>query len=582
MALDGIFLRHIKTELESTLLDARVSQVYQPNRDELIINLRTFDGNKRLLLSTRADSPRVGITEYTVENPDKPPMFCMLLRKRLTSGKLTAIRQPDLERMLFFDFDCVNELGDKVKLTLAAEIMGKHSNVVLVDGDGVIVDSLKRVDVTLSSKRLVLPSLMYELPPSQDKLSVETEEPDQLLKAIEMYPESRLDKAVLNTLTGVSPIICRELAYTATGAPDTDKNLMSGEEWHALRDALISLKEEVINPKAYALTLKNAEGKLFDFAFMPIEQYGDSVEKHEYNSFCKALDAFYHTRESLERMRVKSHALSKLVSNNIERLSRKISVQRVELSKCQDREILRQKGDLIGANMHLIKKGAPFADVVNFYDESGATIRIALDVAKTPQQNAQKYYKDYAKAKTADKKLKEQIENSTEELSYLETVADEIARAENEHDLSQIRQELVAEGYLKQNKSEKNNKKPQKLKPDFREFETSDGFKVLVGRNNRQNDLLTLKTANKNDLWFHTKDIPGSHTVIVTEGREIPDTSIYEAAQIAAYFSKAKDSSQVPVDYTLIRRVNKPQGAKPGKVIYTDQHTVYVTPKISE
>ena len=580
MALDGIFLRHIKTELESVLTDARVSQVYQPNRDELIINLRTFDGNKRLLLSTRADSPRVGITEYSVENPDKPPMFCMLLRKRLTSGKLIAIRQPDLERMLFFDFDCVNELGDKVRLTLAVEIMGKHSNIVLVDGEDIIVDALKRVDVTLSSKRLVLPSLIYELPPSQDKLSIEKSSADELLKAVELNPDSRLDKAILNTLTGVSPVVCRELSYISTGAVDTNKDLLSGEEWQKLKSALEKLKEEVTNPKSYAVTLKSSQGKLFDFSFMPIVQYGESVEKFEYNSFCKALDAFYHTRESIERMRVKSHALSKLVSNNIERLSRKISVQKVELEKCQDREILRQKGDLIGANMHLIKKGVPFADVVNFYDENAATIRINLDVAKTPQQNAQKYYKDYAKAKTADKKLREQIENSAEELSYLETVADEIARAESEQDLSGIRQELVAEGYLKQNKSEKNNKKPQKLKPDFREFETSDGFKVLVGRNNRQNDLLTLKTANKNDLWFHTKDIPGSHTVIITEGREVPDTSIYEAAQIAAYFSKAKDSSKVPVDYTLIRRVNKPQGAKPGKVIYTDQHTLYVTPII--
>lgn len=580
MALDGIFLRHIKTELEGILADARVSQVYEPNRDELIINLRTFDGNKRLLLSTRADSPRVGITRYSVENPDKPPMFCMLLRKRLTSAKLTAIRQPDLERMLFFDFDGVNELGDRVKLTLAVEIMGKHSNVVLIDGDGVIIDALKRVDVTLSSKRLVLPSLVYEMPPSQDKLSIESVTTQELLRAMELSPDTRLDKVILNTLTGVSPVVCRELAYAATGAVDTDKDLMSGDEWAKLADALDALREEVLNPKDYAVTLKNTQGKLFDFSFMQVSQYEDSVEKFEYKSFCEALDAFYHTRESFERMRVKSHTLSKLVSNNIERLARKISVQKIELEKCKDREILRQKGDLIGANMHLIKKGAPYADVINFYDENAGAIRIALDVTKTPQQNAQKYYKDYAKAKTADKMLRVQIESSAEELLYLETVADEISRAESEQDLSAIRQELISEGYLKENKGEKNNRKPKALKPDFREFETSDGFKILVGRNNRQNDLLTMKTANKNDLWFHTKDIPGSHTVIDTEGREVSEQAILEAAQIAAYFSKAKDSSQVPVDYTLIRRVSKPQGAKPGKVIYTDQKTVYVTPKI--
>lgn len=582
MALDGIFLRHIKTELENILVDSRVSQVYLPNRDELIINLRTFEGNKRLLISTRADSPRVGITEYSVENPNTPPMFCMLLRKRLASAKLTAIRQPGLERILLFDFDAVNELGDKVKLTLAAEIMGKHSNIVLVDGEGVIVDALKRVDVTLSSKRLVLPSLMYEMPPSQDKLSIENESAESISEAIENSEESRLDKAILNTLTGVSPIICRELSFISTGQPDTDKDLLSGEEWQRIKEGLEALKEEVANPKSYAVTLKNNQGKLFDFAFMPISQYAESAEKYEFDSFCKALDAFYHTKESSERMRVKSHALSKLVSNNIERLARKINVQKAELEKCRDRETLRMMGDLIGANMHLIKKGAPYADVVNFYDENADTIRIALDITKTPQQNAQKYYKDYAKAKTADKILRVQIENAAEELLYLETVADEINRAENEQDLSSIRRELIAEGYLKENKSEKNNKKQQKLKPDFREFETSDGFKVLVGRNNRQNDLLTMKTANKNDLWFHTKDIPGSHTVIVADGREITEQAILEAARIAAYFSKAKDSSRVPVDYTLIRRVSKPQGAKPGKVIYTEQKTVFVTPKIPE
>lgn len=579
MALDGIFLRHIKTELETILLDSRVSQVFEPNRDEIIITFRTFDGNKKLLLSTRGDSPRVGITQYSVENPEQPPMFCMLLRKRLSSAKLTAIRQPSLERMLLFDFDAVNELGDRVKLSLAVEIMGKHSNVVLIDGEGVIVDALKRVDVTLSSKRLVLPSLIYELPPSQDKLSIEDESIDNIIKALELNPEARLDKAILNVLTGVSPVVCRELSFKSTGAVDTDKDLMSNAEWQSLRYELENLKEEVINPKSYALTMKNSQGKLFDFSFMPINQYGDSVEKFEYTSFCEALDAFYHLRESAERMRMKSHTLSKLVSNNIERLARKISVQKVELEKCKDREILRQKGDLIGANMHLIKKGMPYADVINFYDEEGGEIRIALDIAKTPQQNAQKYYKDYAKAKTADKMLRVQIETASEELLYLETVADEIARAESEQDLSSIRQELIAEGYLKQNKGEKNNRKPKALKPDFREFQTSDGFKILVGRNNRQNDLLTMKTANKNDLWFHTKDIPGSHTVIVTEGREVSEEAILEAAQIAAYFSKAKESSQVPVDFTLIRRVSKPQGAKPGKVIYTDQQTVYVTPK---
>lgn len=579
MALDGIFLRHIKSELEKVLTDSRVSQVYQPNRDELIINLRTFDGNKRLLISARADSPRLGITEYSVENPDKPPMFCMLLRKRLTGAKLVKIRQPQLERILFFDFDAVNELGDKVRLTLAAEIMGKHSNVVLYDEKEIIIDALKRVDITLSSKRLVLPSLAYEMPPSQNKVSLEAESSREILNLIKEKGEARLDKAILNTLTGVSPVVCRELSYIATGVTDAEINLMTEKQWLKLENAIVALCAETENPGSYAITLE-MHGKLFDFSFMPITQYGNEVKRQEYKSFCQALDGFYHTRESYERMRVKSHALNKLIGNNIERLSRKISAQRLELEKCSGRESFRQMGDLIAANMHLIKKGAAFAEVVNFYDENSGYIRIPLDAAKSPQQNAQKYYKDYAKAKTADKMLRVQIEKSLEELSYMETVADEISRAENEQDLTAIRFELVSQGYLKENKSEKNNRKHQKQKADFRRFETSDGFEVLVGRNNSQNDLLTLKTAEKSDLWFHTKDIPGSHTVIITHGKEVSEQAIVEAAQLAAYFSKAKESSKVAVDYTLIKKVSKPVGAKPGKVIYTNHRTLYVTPSL--
>ena len=578
MALDGIFMSFLSREIEAVAEGAKVNQVNQPSRDEIILTLHTRDGNKKLLISSRADTPRVNFTAYSAENPQTPPMFCMLLRKHLSSARLKALRQHELERTVFLDFEGISSIGDKTMLTLAVEIMGKHSNCILIDSEGVIIDALRRVDMTLSSKRMVLTALKYELPPSQGKLSLLSVEPEVILRRVLELENSGLDKALLSTLMGVSPVVCRELSYRVTGAVDFPVADMRDKENERLLQEIIKLRDFVREGKGTPLMLINSEKKPFDMSFFNIEQYGAFAEKREMGSFCELLDEYYHTRDTMERMKAHSRDLTKLVSSSISRLSRKLSLQMQELEDTKNREELRIRGDLLQANLYRIEKGAPFVDVENFYDENYSTIRIKLDPAKTPAQNSQKYYKDYARAKNADKILRVQIEKGREELLYLESVLDLIERTETSRDLSQIKQELNLGGYLRTQKTKQ--KPPSQLPP--KEYKTSEGFTVLVGRNNRQNDMLTLKESHKSDLWFHTKDIPGSHTVLRTEGREVSEKSILEAAAICAYNSKARESSQVPVDFTEIRYVTKPQDAPFGRVIYTHQHTVYVTPQNPE
>ena len=573
MALDGIFLRHIKTELEQEALGARVSQIYQPNRDELVFALRTYGGNKKLLLSSRANSPRVNFCTKTPENPSQPPMFCMLLRKRIGGGKLVAVRQMDCDRVLFLDFECVNELGDTVMITVACEIMGMYSNIIVINSDGVIIDSLKRVDLTMSSRRLVLPNIKYELPEPQDKLNILTSTPEQIAERVRsLESETTLSKALLKVIQGVSPIVCRELEYRVfEGAT----NRVEGVFYDRLITQLQRLKEVAENCSEKPCIVYREDGKPMDFCFMPVEQYGEFARVESKDGFSQVLDAFYDERDTQERMRVKSQGLTKLLSNTCERIARKISKQQTELAQCENREQLRICGDLLQANLYRIERGAPFVDVENFYDEEGRTLRIKLNPAISPAANAQKYYKDYQKAKNAEAVLGEQIEKGKAELEYVESVLDTVTRAETEQELAQIREELTEQGYLHRQKGKQKNL--SKLPP--MEFTSSDGFRILVGRNNRQNDTLTLKTASKTDMWLHTKDIHGSHTIIIGEGREISDTAILEAARLAAYHSKARQSSQVPVDYTLVKYVSKPSGSKPGMVIYVNNRTVYVTPK---
>lgn len=576
MALDGAFLRHIKQELEEKLLGARVDKIHQPNREEVLVAFRTREAAYKVLFSARANSARVHFTAIPLENPKQPPMLCMLLRKKLQGAKLVAIRQPELERLLHFDFDCINELGDHVTLTLTMEIMGRYSNIILTDEEGKIVDALKRVDAEMSSQRLVLPGLSYHLPPPQNKLCPLATSSQQVVEALNALPKDmELSKGYLAVLQGVSPIVCRELAHQVGRGRELTVKTMDEEQvfragffYQQMRDTV-----EAVSGKPFMAA--SPQGKPMDFSFLEIHQYGTAAVVKEAESFSQLLDEFYRERDKQERMRIREQDLLKLLSTHSERLSRKINAQRGELEQCAGRDGLRVAGDLISAHMYQMEKGAESVEIPDFYQEGSPLVRIKLDPALTPSQNAQKYYKEYRKAKTAEEKLTEQIELAGKELEYLESVLDALARAETERDLAEIRAELQEQGYLRKLRSKK--EKPAAVSAPMK-FTTSDGFTVLVGRNNRQNDRLTLKTANNNDIWFHTKNIPGSHTVLVTQGREPTETAMEEAALLAAQHSRAKDSSQVPVDYTQIRYVSKPQGAKPGMVIYVNYKTLYVTP----
>ena len=576
MAFDGVMMHYVKEEIKSVALDARVSQIHQPNRDELVIALRTKNGNKKLLVSSRANSPRICFTEHSIENPATPPMLCMLLRKRLGGAKLVDVRQIELERIMFLDFIATNELGDKVKLTLCVEIMGKYSNIILIDENDNIVDALKRVDFTMSTQRLVLPNIKYELPPKQDKLCIlECSGRDIVEKAINTPSEMRLSKALLSAMQGVSPIITRELEYMV--GVDSNRELTVIDKLKLI-EKVDKLKEYIVSGEKSPTMMIKPEGKPFDISFMDIMQYGEMASKKRFLDFSTLLDSFYYERDKAERMKVKGQDLLRLCSNIQDKLCRKIAVQEKELKDSLNRDKLRKKGALLQANMYKMVRGQSFIDVEDYYDNN-KIVRIKLSPTLNPSQNVQKYYKDYRRAKTREEMLTVQIAKAKAELQYISAVQESLGRAESERELTEIRQELVDEGYLK-NRNPKGRNKALKLLPP-KEYTSSDGFTIYVGRNNKQNDKLTLKTARNYDMWLHTKDIPGSHVIIVSDNREITDTAILEAASLAAYNSKAKESDNVPVDYTIVKNVSKPSGAKPGMVIYVNNKTVYVTPKES-
>ncbi len=576
MALDGAFLRHIKKELEENLINSKVDKIYQPSRDEIVLSMRSREGSRKLLLSARANSPRINMTDFSYENPKTPPMLCMLLRKRLSGARLREIRQPGLERLLMLDFEGTNELGDTVMMTLAVEIMGQYSNIVFVDGEGMIIDAVKRVDASMSSQRLVLPGLRYEMPPQQNKICVLEHDADEIINAVEHYPKNiPLSKALLNILQGFSPVLCRELEHlTGRGREvftgELDEDLTTRLRFF-LKRTIAFIRE--ISGQPYVIIDQGK--KPIDFTFEDIQQYGTGRSFQDYGTFCELLDGYYSRRDALERIKQKSDDLNKLLNNAATRLIKKIYIQKDELRTCSDREHFRVCGDLIQANLYQIPKGASEIEVENFYDENLNKIRIKLDPALSAAANSQKYYKNYQKAKTAEQVLKVQIEKAETELDYVSSVLDSLSRAESIRELNEIRQELTEQGYIK-SKGGKKQKNEAALPP--LEFTSKSGFKILVGRNNRQNDKLTLKHSDKNDLWFHTKDIPGSHTIIVCEGKEPDEDTILYAAALAAAHSKAREAGKVPVDYTKIRYVSKPQGSKPGMVIYVNQKTLFVSP----
>lgn len=573
MALDGIFLRLLAQELQNKLLGARVDKIYQTQKVELVFLMRTRNGAYRLLLSASGNAPRLHLTEQQIENPANPPMLCMLLRKQLASAVLTDIEQIGFDRILKLGFIATNELGDRVRRTLVIEIMAQYSNIILLDEKNMIIDSVKRVDATKSSVREVLPSRPYTLPPQQNKLDILTSDTQDIISAVS-NKEKRLSDALLNVVQGMSPTLCREVAYRA-GAADTYAQMLSDSHKKMLAFELDILKNTIQNGTVAPTCVADADGKLLDFSFIPITQYGSAVQYRSYESLSELLEGFYYEKERLIRTKSKAEDLFKAVNNLIERLAKKINNQMLELEACKDRETKKIYAELINANLYRLAKGTPFYEVENYYDNN-QTVKIAVKPELSPSENAQKYYKEYRKLRTAEDMLTKLIAQGRDDLAYLRTVLDELNRAETEKEIAEIRAELADGGYMKRKTGAKQ-KKSQSLPP--LEFVSPDGFKVYVGRNNIQNDKLSLKTAAKTDMWFHIQKAPGSHVILALNGEKPTETAMEFAAKTAAYYSSGRESGSVEVDYTEARNLKKPVGAKPGYVIYHVYNSVLVKPE---
>lgn len=569
MAIDAICLQAVAGELRPQLLGLRVDKVQQPARDQVVLLFR----GKRLLLNAGAGAPRLQLTEILRDNPAEPPMFCMLLRKHLSGARVAGLTQPPLERLVKIEFDASDELGRAGRRTLVLEAMGRRSNLILLDGEGRVIDSLRRVDADMSAARQVLPGLFYQPPASTGRLPFleETEEGFSARFAA-AAAEKTLDAFLLDQYFGLSPLMARELAFQAAGDVDARVFQMGGPGplWRALEDFQNRVRKERFTPVCLL-----RDGKPLDFACVPVGQYGGAAECVAYPSFSALLDAFYEAREKQERARQRGADLLRAASTARDRLRRKLALQEKEYAATQDRDKLRIQGDLITANLYRMERGQARLECENYY-EAGAPTSIPLDPLLTPQQNAAKYYKRYAKAKTAEKYLREQMDLARRDLEYLESVLAEIAQAETEADYLDIRAELREAGFLKK----QGRGKKEKSRPAAPwEFCTSSGLRVLVGRNNRQNDKLTMKDADRRDLWLHTQKIHGSHVILRCAGRAPSEEDIAEAAMVAAWFSQARESGNVPVDYTEVRNVKKPAGGRPGMVIYTTCRTVNVTPE---
>ena len=550
MPFDGIFMSNMCREL-SVAIGSRAEKIYQPTRDDIVVTLGNRGFNKKLLISISGVGPRAQFTEYAFENPANPPMFCMLMRKHFLNARLESIVQHGLDRVILFNFSGYNELGDSVELSIIAEMLGRKSNIIMTC-NGKIIDALRRTDLQ-SEGRMILPGAKYELPQPQAKLNINTTDNLGIINALNIAPNLKY----CDVIDGVSPLVSREIEH------------LSNQK--GIDGALNLFKQYALNGVPTMLLKKSVA---FDFTYLPVGQYNDETECVRYDSFSSLLDAFYSNRQKDDDIRRRTQELRKLVNSLIERTSRRIEKQTGELNRCADMDNLRIYGELIKANLYAITSGASFVDLPNYYDAEFALVRIPLKPELSPSQNAQRYFKEYRKANTAKEMLTGIIAKGKDELRYLGSVADELNRVQSRQELAEIRLELEEQGYIRYSYKGKQ-KAPKPLPPLH--FKSTDGFDIYVGRNNRQNDQLT-KSAQKNDIWLHTKEIHGTHTIIVANGRQVSDKTIFEAAVICAYHSDAKDSSSVPVDYCPVRNVKKPNGAPPGMVIYENYNTVYVTP----
>ncbi len=580
MSFDGIVVKSVVYELLNLLNNGRIEKIYQPENDEIILSIRNDNKNYKLLVSASSSNPRVYITSETKTNPMTPPMFCMLLRKHIQSGKIVDIYQYSMDRVICIDIQSLDELGVLSIKTIAVEIMGKHSNIILFDKDSnKIIDSVKRVPAFISSVRQILPGLEYKNPPSQDKLFPFNLNKCDLINLCEKSEKGMpIFKMLYGNIIGLSPLLAREICYRA----NLDDSSIVGQLddvsidylYNSFRKFYGDVHNHIFSP---TIIMNKDHDEIVAFSAVDMLQY-DSLPKIHYNSINELLDNFYVTRDKIDRIKHKSSDFKKSITVKLDRTLNKLAKQKEELLEAEEREIFKIYGDLLTANLQKIEKKQKSIVLENYYREDLKEVCINLDPRLSPIQNAQKYYKKYNKLKNAYQLVSEQIVQTQEEVDYLENVLISLENCTELKELEEIRDELVNEGYIKKSSS-KVKKKEKEVFSSPLHFISSNGYDIYVGKNNKQNDYLTLKFANKEDIWMHTKNIPGSHVIIKKKEGQIPENTIIEAAMLAAYHSKARLSSNVPIDYTERKNVKKPSGAKPGMVIYDYYNTVYVTPK---
>ncbi|MEN1966935.1 NFACT RNA binding domain-containing protein [Lentibacillus sp. N15] len=557
MPFDGIVTRAVTEELKTCTIPGRVAKIYQPTETELVLTIRSQGKNHALLLSIHPTYARLHVTADDYTNPKEPPMFCMLLRKHLTGATLESIEQDGMERIVTFTFKTRNEIGDIAYKTLIMELMGKHSNVMLVDQEkGHIIDSLKHVSSAQNSYRTILPGQLYKLPPTQDKINPLEISGEDFIKKLD-FNAGKLEKQIVQVLVGFSPLLANELVHRAKlGSVNTYLGRFT-----EIQDII---RDNRYTPAIY-------HGKKEDFHVVPITLY--KTQQETFTTTNQMLDAFYSGKAERDRVKQRAKDLYRIIKNEKDKNERKLKKHAQTLKKAENAATYQRLGELLTANMHLVKLGDSHVSVTDYYDPEQTEITIDLHPNKTPSENAQSFFKTYQKLKTSKQMVEKEIAKTNDEIAYLDGLLQQIDTA-READIEEIRDELREEGYLKRQRQHKKSNKPKKPQPE--EYQSSDGTPILVGKNNKQNEYVTTKLAHRDDIWLHTKDIPGSHVII--RDREPSEDTLLEAAQIAAYFSKSQSSSSVPVDYTTIRHVKKPNGAKPGYVTYDKQKTLFVTP----
>lgn len=588
MALDGLVIHSLVDELSTKLIGGKIDKIYQPEEDEILLSIRSNKENYKLLLSASASNPRIYITQkYKKENPMSAPMFCMILRKYLLNGKILNISQPEFERIIKITVESLDELKIKATKDIIIEIMGRHSNIIVVHNEtNKIIDSIKRVPISISRQRQVLPGQDYNYPPSQNKLNPLNNITKETFINTITSTNSTLHKSIYTSFLGISPVIAKEICYRSNLDESININDLNASQLENFYNVFIRTFNQ-INNNIYSpcIVINKKIDKIIDFSSIKLTMYNE-YSYIENESISNILENYYLSKDARERINQRTQNLRKSISTKLDRLYNKLKKQQEELNESENAHIYKIKGELITSYIYMINKGMEFVDVVNFYDPEGGTIKISLNKNLTPSENAQRYFKKYNKLKHAKKEITIQMDITNEEVNYLENILLSIENCENLAEIQEIRDELIKTGYIK---SKVKNKKDKKDKKDSNvsttkpyEFISSDGFKIFVGKNNKQNDYLTLKMASNDDIWMHTKNIPGSHVIIKSEGKEIPENTIKEGAILSAYYSKARMSSKVPVDYTIRKNIKKPNGAKPGMVIYETNSTIYVNPSEEE